>query len=210
VRGDLVQDFSPTHLEKSIEQSLRRLRTDRIDLFQLHSPPLAITSSDDWIDALVRLKQAGKIRYYGVSCDDPDAAFAALDKAGLSSIQVPLNLLERRSLGVIERAHQGDVAVIARECLANGLLVKALSPAEVRSFCETDDEAEHKSIRIQEYRREATQTGRSLVQMALNYVTSLPGVSVTLIGVSRLQQLESLLSELPATSNSDRRASSLA
>src|SRR5581483_11951507 len=61
VRGSLAQDFSGRHLRKAVEDSLRRLRTDRIDLFQLHSPPAAQINQGDWLDLLSRLKWEGKL-----------------------------------------------------------------------------------------------------------------------------------------------------
>src|SRR6185295_20246503 len=98
------------------EDSLRRLRTDRIDLFQLHSPPVDVVAVGDWVEALEALKHQGKIRYYGVSCDSVDAAAAALRHSGVSAIQVPINLLERAAIRVLPIAREQGVGVIAREC----------------------------------------------------------------------------------------------
>ena len=64
-----AQDFSPAHLRRAVEGSLRRLGTDYLDLFQLHSPSIAVVETPDWIEVLEALKGEGKIRYYGVSCD---------------------------------------------------------------------------------------------------------------------------------------------
>jgi aryl-alcohol dehydrogenase-like predicted oxidoreductase len=193
VRGSMTQDFSPEHLRHSIEQSLRRLRTDRLDLFQLHSPSLETVVAGDWIDALERLQQQGKIRYYGVSCDSVDVAFAALQHAGVSSIQVPVSLLERDALPVVLEAGARGVGVIARECLANGLLARAMSAEEIRARCQSDAEALHKAEQLKHYRQAAEDGGCTLSQHALRFVTHLEGVSVTLVGVSRHEQLTMLL-----------------
>jgi aryl-alcohol dehydrogenase-like predicted oxidoreductase len=199
VRGSLSQDFSPGHLRRSVEDSLRRLHTDRIDLFQLHSPPVDVVELGDWVAALETLKQQGKIRYYGVSCDSVDAAVAALRHSGVSAIQVPINLFERSAIPVLPIAREQGVGVIARESLANGLLVKELSPTEIRSYCQSDAEAEDKARQLDHHRRTAAERGGTLTQLALQFVTALAGVSTTLIGVSRLQQLEALLATaLPA------------
>ena len=199
VRGSLAQDFSPGHLRTAVEDSLRRLRTDRIDLLQLHSPPVDVAEGGDWVEALETLKQQGKIRYYGVSCDSVDAAEAALGHSGVSAIQVPINLLERAAIRVLAVAREQGVGVIARECLANGLLVKELPPTEIRSYCQSDEEAEDKARQLDRYRRTAAERGGTLPQLALEFVTQLDGVSTTLIGVSRLEQLEALLATaLPA------------
>jgi aryl-alcohol dehydrogenase-like predicted oxidoreductase len=192
VRGELVQDFSPAYLKSAVDGSLRRLRTDYMDLLQLHSPPAEIVAAGEWVGALDALKQQGKIRYYGISCDTVEAAYAALTHPGVSSLQVPVNLLSREFLPVLDKAHGAGVGVIARECLANGLLVKELSQEQIRTYCQTDAEAAEKAQQIDTYRKEAAEGG-ALAQFALRWVAGLDGVSVSLIGVSSLEQLETLL-----------------
>ena len=208
VRGALAQDFSPAYLRKALEGSLKRLQTDYLDVFQLHSPPLEIVEAAEWIGTLEALKQDGKIRYYGVSCDAADATLAALKHDGISSIQVPLNLLERAALPALPIAKRRGVGVIVRESLANGLLVKELSAEQIRSYCQSDGEAAIKERQVKDYRSTASKNGCSLTQLALQFVNGLDGVSVTLVGVSRLDQLESLLTAgLP--SEAHRRLSAL-
>ena len=115
----------PAYLRSAVEGSLRRLRTDYLDLFQLHSPPLDVVERGAWEPELEALKRAGKIRYYGVACDTVDVGLAALRYPGVSSVQFTLNLLEQRALdALLPRAREKGVAFIARECLANGLLAK--------------------------------------------------------------------------------------
>jgi aryl-alcohol dehydrogenase-like predicted oxidoreductase len=68
--GTISQDFSPGHLRKAVEASLRRLQTDHIDLYQIHSPPreeLRGTRLQDALGLLARLKAEGKIREYGIA-----------------------------------------------------------------------------------------------------------------------------------------------
>ena len=97
-RGRVAQDFSPGHIVRSAEASLRRLRRDRLDLYQLHSPPADVLRSGDFLEPLERLKAAGKIRYYGVSCEDSSDAELALRYAGVSTIQVRLSILAQYAL----------------------------------------------------------------------------------------------------------------
>jgi aryl-alcohol dehydrogenase-like predicted oxidoreductase len=200
VRGSPAQDFSPSHLRHALEGSLRRLGTDRIDLFQLHSPPASVIEQGDCLELLGQLKRDGKIRYYGISCDSVDAALAALKHDGLSSIQVVINLLEQRSVELLAHARRRDVAVIARECLANGLLAKDIAAIDVKAYCRSEEEAAIKAAQLDLYRRSALENGCTLTQLALEFVSRLEGVSVALLGVSRQQQLESLLgSGIPST-----------
>lgn len=193
VSGSLSQDFSPAHLHKAIAGSLRRLQTDYLDLYQLHSPPTAIVEAGEWVEALETLKRQGKIRYYGISCDTPEAAFASLAHPGVSSLQLSISLLVRDAVPVSSAARERGVGVIARECLANGLLVKDGGDLDVRARVQSDEEAAEKSALIAGYRRVAAKQGATLTQLALQYVRRLEGVSVTLLGVSSLEQLERLL-----------------
>ena len=192
--GSLAQDFSPAHLRRAVEGSLRRLGTDHLDLYQLHSPPTATIDAGEWIETLESLKREGKIRYYGISCDSADAALAALKHPGVSSLQVFVNLLDREGLCALPLAHMQGVGVIARECLANGLLVKDAASIDIRSYVRSDEEAVTKAAQLERYRQAAAERGCTLTQLALQYVNQLEGVAVSLIGVSSLQQLHSLLS----------------
>ena len=193
-RGALAQDFSPAYLRQAVEGSLRRLRTDYIDVLQLHSPPAEVVARGDWLHALESLKQAGKIRYYGVACDTVDAASAALRYPGVSSLQVTVNLLERRALdAIVPEARAKSVAVIARECLANGLLAKRAEDIDLAAYVSSPEERVSREAQLAELRARATATGRPLVRMALDYVTATEGVSVTLLGVRNVAQLRGLL-----------------
>jgi aryl-alcohol dehydrogenase-like predicted oxidoreductase len=206
VSGPVVQDFSSAHLRRAVEGSLRRLKTDRLDLLQLHSPPAAIVEEGGWIEALEALKAAGKIRHYGVSCDSVEAAQAALGHAGVASLQVVINLLDRDAVPVVARAHEQGVGIIARECLANGLLIKEISALDVRTYTQSDDEAAAKTRQIALYRQAAAESGCTLPQLALRFVSRLEGVSVSLIGVSSPQQLDDLVIRgLPPRTHPDLR-----
>jgi aryl-alcohol dehydrogenase-like predicted oxidoreductase len=193
VSGSLRQDFSPSHLRQAIDGSLRRLRTDYLDLYQLHSPPTSVVSAGEWVETLETLKRQGKIRYYGVSCDSAEAASAALAYPGVSSLQLSISLLGRDAVAVLPAARERGVGVIARETLANGLLIKDAADLDVRAHVRSDEEAAAKSAQIARYRRVAAEHGCTLSQLALQFVRRLEGVSVSLLGVSSREQLDRLL-----------------
>jgi aryl-alcohol dehydrogenase-like predicted oxidoreductase len=205
VRGEPTQDFSPSYLRGAVEGSLRRLRTDYLDLFQLHSPPAEIVRRGEWETALEVLKREGKIRYFGISCDTADAALAAVALPEVSSVQLAINLLERSAAErVLPQARAAQVAMIARECLANGLLAKDAGAVDLKTYCRSPEEAERRARQLEAARKLAQESGCSLAQLALRFVQGLEGVSVALIGVSTQAQLTELLRlrrdgpELPA------------
>jgi aryl-alcohol dehydrogenase-like predicted oxidoreductase len=196
-RGALAQNFTPAYLTKAVEGSLRRLRTDYLDLFQLHSPPADVIARGDWEPALEALKRSGKIRYYGISCDTDDAALAALRFSGVSSLQVVLNLLDRRSLdAVLPEARAKRVAIIARECLANGLLAKAAAEIDLAAYGGTVQERRVREEQLAALREQATNGRATLAKMAMDYARNTEGVSVTLLGVRSVRQLRGLLDQL--------------
>lgn len=193
-RGALSQNFEPAYLEKAVEGSLRRLRTDYLDLFQLHSPPADVIARGDWQSALDRLKQAGKIRYYGISCDTIEAGHAALKFPAVASLQFVLNLLERvPEDSLLPTAKAQGVGVIARECLANGLLVKEASEVDLGNYVRSEEERKLREEQLAAIRRQAQEEGRSLMSKALRYAADTDGVSVALVGARNFDQLRGLL-----------------
>ncbi len=198
-KGVVTQDFSPDYLRQAVEGSLRRLRTDYLDLFQLHSVPLEVVERGDWEPVLEELKRAGKIRYYGLSVDALPAGVAGLAHGGVSSIQCVLSLLEQGSAAeLIPRAHERGVGIIARECLGNGLLIKPPSDYDLRRYCSTPEQVPERVKQLEELARQVAETGLALPTLALKYVSSLNGVSVSLLGARNVAQLKTLLDARPA------------
>jgi aryl-alcohol dehydrogenase-like predicted oxidoreductase len=194
VRGALTQDFSPAHLVKAVEGSLRRLRTDRIDLLQLHGPPVEVIERGEWLEPLLRLRRAGKIRHIGCAGETLDANLAALRQPELASVQVTLNLLEQGATdSLLPTASGQGVAVIARECLGNGLLVKSEAEVDLAAVCRTPDERTLRSGQLAELRREAAARRMPLAGLALDFVRRTPGVSVALVGARTRSQLEAVI-----------------
>lgn len=194
VRGPLPQDFSPRYLTAAVERSLRRLRTDHLDILQLHSPPAEVVERGEWLPALDELKRAGKVRYYGVAVDSIDAGLAALRYPGVSSIQFTLNLLEQAGANELFPAVQRQGAGgIARECLANGLLVKRADQIDLKGYCSSPEQEATRARQLSDLREEVAKGGPSLLRRALEYPTSVTGVSVSLLGARNVEQLRTLL-----------------
>ena len=196
-RGALTQDFSPTYLRSAVEASLRRLRTDYLDLLQLHSVPLEVVLKGEWEPVLEDLKRSGKIRYYGLSVDSLDAGLAGLNYTGVSSFQCVLSLLEQGSAReLIPQAQTRGMGIIAREILCNGLLVKQANEVDLKSYCSSDEEVQKRIEQLQEFRQQAEAAGVALPTLAMRYASQLDGVSVALIGARSVEQLQTLLKPL--------------
>lgn len=87
-------DFRPDSLLPEVEGSLRRLRTDHVDVFLLHSPPPDVVKDPRTADALAQLLARGLTRQVGVSTDDGEVALAALSLPIVTALQIPMGLLE--------------------------------------------------------------------------------------------------------------------
>ena len=119
---------------------------------------------------------------------------AALRYPGISSVQFTLSLLEPRAAAdLFPAARQAGAGGIARECLANGLLVKPAEQIDLQTYCSSPEEVERRRAQLAELRRAADESGRSVLRSALDYPRSVPGVSVTLLGARNLEQLRTLL-----------------
>lgn len=118
--GPLVHDYSPANVRAGVEQSLRRLRTDRLDLVQLHiSPSLETLREHDVLETLRDLRTEGKILAYGVSSTLPHFA-DHLTIEEFSAFQVPYSALEREHEDLIARAGELGFGIIVRGGIAQG------------------------------------------------------------------------------------------
>ncbi|MDF2807092.1 MAG: aldo/keto reductase [Cellulosimicrobium sp.] len=105
------------------DRSRRNLRTDRLDLVQLHCPPTAVYSRDEVYDGLDTLVAEGAIASYGVSVETVDEALTAIARPGVATVQIILNAFRLKPLdAVLPAASDAGVGVIARVPLASGLL----------------------------------------------------------------------------------------
>jgi aryl-alcohol dehydrogenase-like predicted oxidoreductase len=176
-RGPLAQDFSPVWIRSAVEASLRRLATDTIDLYQLHSPPRSAVEGDDLVSVLADLQREGKIRHFGLAADAPQDVMHFERQCGIASLQIPFSLLQHDGAApLIQRASKQGVGVIARSCYAAGLFREDVSEAELRE--QTPDAG-----RIIELRRAADQLGRPLLEAALQFDLAVEQISVTLLGM---------------------------
>jgi aryl-alcohol dehydrogenase-like predicted oxidoreductase len=117
--GALPRDYSAAHLRQSIESSLRRLDTDRIDLFLLHSPSAEAIAQGEAFAMLNGLRAAGTLGGWGISVDDEAAARAALAVPDVAGLQLPLSVAAALR-PELSRAAERGVALFMRELFASG------------------------------------------------------------------------------------------
>lgn len=122
----LPKCFEPGYIERSIDASLARLRTDRLDIFYLHSPPPeALRDPEPLLRVVERARAAGKLLRLGVSCDEPATAEAALALRGVEVLQLEHDGSARCS-AILERAAARGIAVYLRGASRAADAVQAL------------------------------------------------------------------------------------
>jgi aryl-alcohol dehydrogenase-like predicted oxidoreductase len=179
--GALSQDFSPSYLTMALEASLKRLQTDYVDLYQLHSPGTAFMQSGafgETLQTLEKLKAQGKLRFYGIGTEAPEEAAFCMAVPGISSVQLGFGLLDLEALeqGTLAAAGSRGIAIIARGCFAGGLLKDSLDAEQLKT-------ATPKWDRILALRALCSSMGRSPMDVALQFCRGTPAVSVTLLGM---------------------------
>jgi aryl-alcohol dehydrogenase-like predicted oxidoreductase len=199
--------YTKSNLTAFVEQSLKNLRTDSLDLIQLHCPPTDVYYAPEVFEALENLAGAGKIRYYGVSVERVEEGLKALDYPGVQSIQIIFNIFRQRPADLLFReAEKRKVGLLARLPLSSGLLTgkfsssSSFAPDDHRAFNrhgEQFDRGETFSglpfetgLRLVESLRSLVPDGASLTQMALRWILMFPAISCAIPGAKRSEQVE--------------------
>jgi len=123
-----AEGYNAGNLAGFVEDSLRNLATDCLDLLQLHCPPPEVYRTPEVFAALDDLARAGKIRYYGVSVETIDEALHAIEHPGVQTVQIVYNCFRHRPSDVFfPEARRRGVGVLARVPLASGMLTGKLT-----------------------------------------------------------------------------------
>ena len=117
------EGYQPKVLQKFVEDSLKRMRLETLDLIQLHCPPSEVYYRPEIFEMFDRLKDQGKILNIGVSVEKVEEALKAIEYPNVTTVQIIFNLFRQRpSQLFFEEARKKDIGIIARVPLASGLL----------------------------------------------------------------------------------------
>ncbi len=197
---DPIQETFPADwIVECTEQSLRRLKTDYLDVQQLHAWTPDYVMETDWYDALEALRTEGKIRAYGVSVNDWDAhGGVGLVKAALTdTVEVIYNIFEQRpAQKLFPAAQAGNVGIIARVPFEEGLLTGALTPDTVfeesdwRGKWLTPERLEEAQQRLEPLKAFLNEDRPSLAALALKFCLSHPAVSTVIPGMRTVSHVD--------------------
>lgn len=175
-----------TYILKTVENSLRRLQTDYIDLYQLHGGTID-DPIDETIEAFELLQQQGKILHYGISSIRPNVIKEYIKHSKIVSVMMQYNLLDRRpEEEMLALLAKNNISVLARGPLAQGLLIN--KPAKEYLNHSVEDVAAAQAL----INGIATQQ-HTATAIAVGYVLHHAAVTSAVIGIRTEEQLDGLL-----------------
>lgn len=207
--------MKPTSVRREIEDSLRRLNTDHIDLYQVHWPdtgesleyagdgsgavsPNATPLQAYW-QVMADLKAEGKVRAIGLSNHSPEQLEAAERIAHVDVIQPPFSAINRSAAAEIAWAHAHNTGVIAYSPLQSGLLTGAFSAQRVANLPADDWRAAHHdfttgltaNLQLADALRPiAERHGATVAEVAIAWALAWPGITGTIVGARKPGQVD--------------------
>jgi aryl-alcohol dehydrogenase-like predicted oxidoreductase len=193
INNTIKLDYSKAYILDACEMSLKRLKRETIDYYQLHSAKLAHLQSGECIEAMQLLQQQGKIRYWGISLNTfnpaPEAGFLCEHQLG-QGFQLVFNIINQRATGIMKLAREQGYGVIARMPLQFGLLTGKLksdakfAPDDHRSFRFTRDILETSLATLENTIWPLCQKyGISKTALALSFILSYDEMSTVIPGI---------------------------
>jgi aryl-alcohol dehydrogenase-like predicted oxidoreductase len=196
--GELRRDSSAGSLRHGIDQSLRELGTDHVDVYQLHWPD-SETPFEETADALEELVQQGKTRYVGVSNFTAQQMAAMQQTRRIDTLQPPYHIFRREfERDALPYCREHGIGVLVYSALAHGLLTGKID--EDIEFAEDDwrrgsavfrgEEFQRNLSIMRELERYAGQRGWTVAQLAVAWALSAPGVDAAIVGARNPGQIE--------------------
>jgi aryl-alcohol dehydrogenase-like predicted oxidoreductase len=203
----IASGYNRENLTAFVERSLKNLKTDCLELVQLHCPPTEVYYMPETFDVMDDLMKAGKIQYYGVSVEKVEEALKAIEYPNVQSVQIIFNIFRQRPIDLFfQEAKRRKVGILARVPLASGLLTgkmkrdSAFAADDHRNFNrygEAFDRGEtfagvdyEVGLQAVEELRPLVPEGYTLAQFALRWILMYDAVSCAIPGAKRPAQVD--------------------
>jgi aryl-alcohol dehydrogenase-like predicted oxidoreductase len=214
-QGDIFDpaNYSYERVSSYCEDSLRRLKRDTIDLYQIHCPATEILKEGIVFDVLDRLKKEGKIRHYGVSVETVEEGLICLEHPNVKSLQIIFNIFRQKPLEeLIPLAFEKGVGLLVRLPLASGLLTGKFTTDHVfeaddhRGFNENGESFNvgetfaglgfQKGVELSDQLRWITEGRSTMASAALRWILDHKEITCIIPGFKNVQQVKDNLSAL--------------
>ena len=198
--GKVSNNIQPESILKEAEDSLRRLKTDYLDLYQIHWPDGKTPIEDSWA-AFIRLKEQGKIRYPGVSNFGVDLLARCESIAHVNSLQPPYSLLDRHiEKDILPWCQKQGVGIVAYSPLQSGLLTGKFNKSKLAKddwrirgkYFKEPWFSKNLQFAV-ELRTIASRYNKSLIHLAIAWVLMNQVVSSAIVGVRCVNQVEEMM-----------------
>jgi len=175
-------EWDPRLIAKSIDQSLKNLRTDHVDLLQLHSCSEERLRKGDVIRAVEDAKRAGKTRFIGYSGDSDDALYA-IETGAFDALQISVSIADQESIErVLPLAKKRDMGIIAKRPVANAVWLRSRVP--------TSDYSREYWDRLKKLDFDfLAKSASDAFATALRFTLSVPGVHTAIVGTAKPERI---------------------
>lgn len=181
-----VWDPSKEYIKSAAKESMRRLGTDYIDLYQLHGGTLD-DPIDETIEAFEELKQEGWIRHYGISSIRPNVIREYVKRSNIVSVMMQYSILDRRpEEAVLPLLAENDISVIARGPVAKGILSDRSEEKAEKGYL---DYSKEDLLSVTRQLNKEFKSDRNLSHTAIRYALAHPAVACVIPGASSVDQL---------------------
>ncbi|MDZ7805748.1 MAG: aldo/keto reductase [Gracilimonas sp.] len=177
-------DWKPSkeHILNGVNESLRRLQTDHIDLYMLHGGTID-DPIDEAIEAFESLKKKGKISAYGISSIRPNTIREWVDRSNMNVVMMQYSLLDRRpEEEVLDLLAENEISVITRGTLAKGMLIDKPGKEYLGYSAE----------QVEKMREAVNETGTP-IKASIEHVLQHPAVASAVLGIRTESQLDEIL-----------------
>ncbi len=196
-KGKIRNDLTPASIRKELEDSLRRLKTEYVDLYQIHWPDPKTPIEKSW-ETLARLKEDGKIRFLGVSNFDIDLMRRAQKIAPIDSLQPLYNLFDREiEANILPFCQQNGIGVVAYSPLKSGLLTGKFNPEKLAADDWRKKSEDFREPALSKYlaiietlKTIAQKYDITVAQLAIAWVLRNDAVTSAIVGARRPDQIQ--------------------
>ncbi len=214
-QGDIhdPSTYSEQRVREYCEASLKRLCRERIDLYQIHCPPMSILKNGQVFEVLDKLKSEGKIRSYGVSVESVEEGMLCMQNPNVGALQIIFNILRQKPLEqLLPTAKAQEVGILVRLPLASGLLTGKMTAATTfeaddhRSFNENGEKFNvgetfaglglQKGVELSEQLTWIAEGRGNMARAALRWLLDQQEISCIIPGFKSMAQVEDNLAAM--------------